>query len=282
METPHVNPVPGPSGNAVPITEADLHAYADGQLPAGRRAEVEAFLDSHPAERERVQDWQVQNDALRDWLAPVLDEPLPLRMPLVAPASAPWWRSLAAGVLIAAVSAGSAWWLRGMADHGALGMALWQPAPDGLAARAPLEGFAHRAAVAHVVYSPDARRPVEVPGDQEQALVNWLTKRMGAAVRAPDLRGLGYSLMGGRLLPGGKGPVAQFMFGDAQGGRLTLYVTREDAGRETAFRFGQDGPVNVFYWVDKDFGYAISAGADRQDLLRVAESVYQQLAPAPR
>ena len=48
-----------------------------------------------------------------------------------------------------------------------------------------LTGFAHRAAVAHVVYSPDVRRPVEVGADQEQALVTWLTKRMGTDVRPP-------------------------------------------------------------------------------------------------
>ena len=100
---------------------------------------------------------------------------------------------------------------------------------------------------------------------------------MGTEVKPPDLRALGYELIGGRLLPGDKGPVAQFMFGGAKGERLTLYVTREDAGRETAFKFGQDGPVNVFYWVDKDFGYAISSGDGKQEMLRVAEAVYSQL-----
>lgn len=274
----HVS-APAPGG-VPPISEADLHAFADGQLAPARRAAVEAFLAAHPAERVHVDDWLEQNQQLRKHFAAVLDEPLPLRLPLhgagmfpVATSAANWpWRSLAAGLMIAVASAGSAWWLRGVTDAGTrLGSAE--------VATAPLQGFAHRAAVAHVVYSPDQRRPVEVAGDQEQALVTWLTKRMGANVRPPDLTGLGYHLIGGRLLPGDKGPVAQFMFGDAQAQRLTLYVTREDAGRESAFRFGQDGAVNVFYWVDKDFGYALSAGTDRQALLRVAEVVYQQLAP---
>ena len=39
-------------------------------------------------------------------------------------------------------------------------------------------------------------------------------------------------------------------------------------------------PVNVFYWADKNFGYAISGGADRQELMRVAQEVYRQLAPS--
>lgn len=270
MDQSHLTPAPPPADCAAPVTEAELHAYADGQLPTARSVEIESFLAAHEAERASVHDWQAQNQALRALLDPVLDEPLPLHLPLAPRRPSGRWQPLAAGVAIAAVSAGAAWWLRGAA--GAI------PAPQlATAGQAALQGFAHRAAVAHAVYSPDPRRPVEVGGDQEQALVTWLTKRMGAAVRPPDLRSAGYELMGGRLLPGGRGPVAQFMFGDARGQRLTLYVTREDAGRETAFSFGQDGPVNVFYWVNKDFGYAISAGTDRQQLLHVAELVYRQL-----
>ncbi|QHI97226.1 anti-sigma factor [Xylophilus rhododendri] len=274
MDASPLKPLSGDGGK--PVTEADLHAYADGLLDAARHAEIDAFLAAHPAERERVDDWRAQNLALRQMLDPVLSEPLPLRLPLQPAPRAGWrewpWRSLAAGVAVAIVSTGSAWWGRGAYDA-----RLQRNATLAAAQAGTLQGFAHRAAVAHVVYSPDLRRPVEVGADQEQALVTWLTRRLGAAVKPPDLRALGYALIGGRLLPGDKGPVAQFMFGGAQGERLTLYVTREDAGRETAFRFGQDGPVNVFYWVDKDFGYAISSSDSRPEMLRVAEAVYRQL-----
>lgn len=288
MDFPHLQPVNSGGDGAPPVTEADLHAYADGLLSADRNAAIKAFLEMRPEERQQVEDWQAQNRALRAMLDPVIAEALPLRLPL-RPSANTWpWRAMAAGVAIAVFSAGSAWWLRGAVD--AHGQRLASAARNAtrsatshvdVAANGAnaLQGFAHRAAVAHVVYSPDARRPVEVGAEQEQALVTWLTKRMGAAVRPPDLRSVGYALIGGRLLPGDKGPVAQFMFDGPKGERLTLYVTREDAGRETAFRFGQDGAVNVFYWVDKDFGYAISAGADRQALLQVAEAVYKQLGP---
>lgn len=280
MDSPHLQPVSSGGDGAPPVTEADLHAYADGQLTADRRAAIEAFLELHAEERQQVSDWQAQNHALKALLDPVIAEALPLRLPL-QPSVNTWpWRSMAAGVAIALFSGGSAWWVRGAVDDNAQHLAAMKSRVELAAGDAnTLHGFAHRAAVAHAVYSPDVRRPVEVGAEQEQALVTWLTKRMGTAVRPPDLRGVGYALIGGRLLPGDKGPVAQFMFDGAKGERLTLYVTREDAGRETAFRFGHDGPVNVFYWVDKDFGYAISAGADRQALLQVAEAVYKQLGP---
>jgi anti-sigma factor RsiW len=280
MDSPHLHPVTGGSDGVPPVTEADLHAYVDGLLTTDRRAAIEAFLELHPDERRKVADWQAQNDALKTMLDPVLAEPLPQRLLLLQPANTWPWRSMAAGVVIAVLSAGSSWWVRGTVDDNAQRMANAASRIELAAGDAKtLRGFAHRAAVAHAVYSPDMRRPVEVGAEQEQALVTWLTKRMGTSVRPPDLRSVGYALIGGRLLPGDKGPVAQFMFDGTKGERLTLYVTREDAGRETAFRFGQDGPVNVFYWVDKDFGYAISAGADRQALLKVAEAVYKQLEP---
>jgi len=138
--------------------------------------------------------------------------------------------------------------------------------------------LARQAAVAHVVYSPDIKRPVEVTADQEDQLVKWLTKRLGTPVSPPKLGTLGYELIGGRLLPGNAGPVAQFMYHDSSGQRLTLYVsTEQTVSRDTGFRFAREGAVNVFYWVDGKFGYALSAGIDKGELARVATAVYDQL-----
>jgi anti-sigma factor RsiW len=269
------------STQSSPITEADLHAYVDRQLTPERMTQIEAYLSTRPNERERVNDWQRQNALLHELLDPVVREPVPLRLPLRPIAAPSSWRGLAAGVLIAVVSAGSAWSLRGVVDGEANRLAFASPSFQDAKGTDRLTGFAHRAAVAHVVYSPDIRRPVEVNANEEQALVTWLTKRMGTAVKPPSLAGLGYELIGGRLLPGDTGPVAQFMYGAADGQRLTLYVTREVVGaNNTAFNFGRDGPVNVFYWVEGHFGYAISAGADRGELLKVSKEVYRQLAPS--
>jgi anti-sigma factor RsiW len=260
---------PGEDG---PITEADLHAYVDRQLTPARRAAVEQYLDALPEKRQLVQDWQLQNDLMRGMLNPVLAEEVPPQFTRKPLAPGFHWRGLAAGLLIAAAGASAGWVARGNIDDTGVRLATRS---------AKLDGFARRAAVAHVVYSPDVRRPVEVGADQEQQLVAWLSKRLGTAIKPPSLQGIGYELIGGRLLPGDAGPVAQFMYHDATGQRLTLYVTREvrkQAGQpETAFRFGQDGPVNVFYWVDKNFGYAISGGANRNELMRVSQEVYRQL-----
>ena len=259
-----------------PITEDELQAYVDDSLPPEWQAAVEAHLSQHPADAERVAAYRAQKQALRALFQPVLDEPLPERLqaltaqPLHPSAlrggagSSGLWQRLAAGVLVAALGGAGGWLAHGQYLQG-----------ERVARMVPLS---HQAAVAHVVYSPDVRRPVEIAADQEEALVKWLSKRLGTPIRPPKLGALGYELVGGRLLPGNSGPVAQFMYHDASGQRMTLYVTTESIEkRDTGFRFAREGPVNVFYWVDGKFGYALSAGIDKGELAKIATAVYDQL-----
>jgi anti-sigma factor RsiW len=258
----------------LPVTEADLHAYVDGRLPPARLAEVDAYLSAHPEEAVRMQAYAAQNAGLRALFDPVLDEPVPPRLAPPRQLRQWQWQSLAAGLAIAIASAGAGWGLRGAAED--LGL----PHADGrIASSLPtVPGLARQAAVAHVVYSPDVRRPVEIGAAQEDQLVAWLSKRLGSKIRPPRLGKLGYELIGGRLLPGATGPVAQFMYHDGAGQRLTLYVSNDQAhNQDTGFRFAREGQVNVFYWIDGKFGYALSGGIDKGELARVANAVYEQL-----
>lgn len=265
-----------------PITEAELHAFVDGQLTPERHREIDATLAQRPEEALRVQAYRDQKRELRALFDPVLDEPLPQRVLAAARPRAPWYaQRWVAGVAIALLSGAAGWGLRGA----------WSTTSPTGSALATAR-FAQRAAVAHAVYSPEQRRPVEVDAAHEDQLVTWLSKRMGAPMKPPHLQALGYALEGGRLLPGGQGPVAQFMYRDAGGRRLTLYVSNEigdlspaasgvrGGNPETAFRFAREGQLNVFYWVEGRFGYAISADADKPALTDVASEVYRQLAAA--
>lgn len=210
------------------------------------------------------------SQALHQLYDPVLDEPVPAQMrgralprrrwPAAAIAASGLFVGLAAGVL-------AGWQLH-----------VWRAS---VPPQVEVPSFVKRAAVAHAVYSPEVRHPVEVGADQEQHLVAWLSKRLGAQVRAPKLEPMGYSLVGGRLLPGENGPVAHFMYQTEKGRRITLYVRTDAAeNRETAFRYAAEGNVKVFYWIDRKLGYALSsADLSREDLIKVATAVYQQLNP---
>ena len=203
--------------------------------------------------------------ALHELYDPVLEEPVPERMR----PRAPRWRTaaLAAGWVAVGLAAGV---IAGWQLHA------WRAS---VPPQAEIPGFVKRAAVAHAVYSPEVRHPVEVAADQEQHLVTWLSKRLGVKVYAPKLEEAGMALVGGRLLPGENGPVAQFMYQSQNGRRLTLYVRAESKQqRETAFRYARDNSVGVFYWVDRDCSYALaSAELGKDEMLRIANLVYKQL-----
>jgi anti-sigma factor RsiW len=255
------------------INEADLQAYVDEQLDAARRAEVEAWLVAHPEEAERIAAFRRLGEELRAVYDPVLSEQLPPTLAGAGTLGERRWPRFAAMAALLAL---------GAAIGGIAGWQLHDSRP--IAAAAPADvgaAMARRAAVAHATYSPEVRHPVEVGADQEAHLVAWLSKRLGAPLRAPKLEAVGYNLVGGRLLPGDNGPVAHFMYQCTRGTRVTLYVRTEMAGnRETAFRYARENNVGVFYWVDRKLGYALSsADISKEDLLKVANAVYQQINP---
>jgi anti-sigma factor RsiW len=192
----------------------------------------------------------------------VLEEPIPARMHLQGP---PWKEYARAAVFLAV----------GIAVGLAIPYARDAASLPGASVATTLPA---RAARAYLVYASEVRHPVEVGANEQEHLVKWLSKRLNTELRVPVLTTEGYELLGGRLLPGADGPVAQFMYQETSGKRLTLYVTgKTHKDPVTAFRFMQSGNVNVFYWVDRDCGYAISGEIGRPELSRVANVVYKQL-----
>ena len=246
------------------ISELDLHAYVDARLPDERRRQVEDFLAAHPEAKERARVYQEQNKSLHALFDAVLAEPVPPKWQNPGRRWTFLFKPAVAAALWIVVGGSLGWVLRG-AYNGKSSANV---------------RFAQQAAIAHAVYSPEVRHPVEVSAAEEQHLVNWLSKRLGDQLKVPHLSALGYELVGGRLLPGDQGPVAQFMYQDKNGQRLTLYVkTDGNAKQETAFRFAQEGTVNVFYWIDHRLSYALSGELRKDELLRVANVVYEKLNP---
>jgi len=278
------------------LSDQELHAYVDGTLSEERRAEVDLLLEQDEALAARVGDYFSLNTMLRERYDRVLDEPLPQRLRAVvttastskpgrawgAAANWPQFASMAA-MLVFGIGVGLSYnALHGSGSNDSSGFNTAQ-STNVTAARynEPITNFAQQAAIAHVVYAPDTQHPVEIGQDHEQDLVKWLSSRIGMDVHPPSLAASGYQLIGGRLLPGNEGPIAQFMYNDAHGERVTLCISRRHTQtKTTAFRLYQDGPVNVFYWVDGDIGYAVSGGIDHQQLLGLAHDIYAQLTMA--
>lgn len=259
------------------VSEEELHALLDGQLDALGRAALEVRLALDPAAMATLQAWQRQRTALRGLHRQVLEETIPASLLAAAGRAGQahqqvqqWWRwgGMAAGL---ALAFGLGWLMHG------------QSGSDSTLARAPAaREFVHQAAWAHAVYAPEVRHPVEVGSAQEEHLVQWLSKRLGRPLKLPKLNGQGFDLVGGRLLPGSDGARAQFMYQNARGERVTLYLGStpgdiRDGDAGTEFRYSVDGPVPGFYWVEEGFAYALSGALSREQLLQLAQAVYHQL-----
>ena len=271
-----------------------INALVDGRLPADQQAETLARLAGDVDARETLHAWQAQREALRALHGPLLNEAIPETLLAAARRGQrgqqqldQWWRwgGMAAAVMLAF---GVGWLSRGeLGGQAAQKMTAAEPTRSA-------QAFIHQASLAHAVYSPEVKHPVEVTAAQQDHLVQWLSKRLDKPLKVPVLTSRGYELVGGRLLPGEGGARAQFMFQNPSGSRVTLYLGAVDkipaasrpaasgaapkvSGAETAFRYSTDGPVPSFYWVDQGFGYALSGAVSQAELMQLAELVYQQL-----
>lgn len=243
-----------------------LSAFVDNALPESERAAVRAYLEQDPQAAAQVADWQRQNVALKALCgAPERDEPACL----VVRAPSPWWRRAGLAACWLAVGAGLSLAMGPLASR----------LPGGWSGSDPMS-FARRADVAYAVYTPEKRHPVEVAATEEEHLINWLSKRLNRPLSVPSLQEYGYSLVGGRLLPGEAGPAAQFMYENPSGARLTLYVTGISRD-ETAFRLFREGNRRTFYWVNDHMGYALSGPISEGKLRSIAIDVCSDLGGKP-
>ncbi|UIJ73007.1 anti-sigma factor [Aurantimonas sp. HBX-1] len=251
-----------------PVGEDDLQAYVDGRLSAERRPKVEAYLAERPETAAALERDREIAQVLRQRLAFKADEPIPARLRIANIREARHGRFAATRLRIAAVIG---WVILGSAGGWLANDVLRAPvSPTRVAVMADEAIAAHRTFVVEVVH------PVEVRADEEAHLLQWLSKRLGTRLSAPDLTALGYRLMGGRLLPAGAGPAAMLMYDDDRGTRLTLFI-KTDEKDETSFQFVEEDGVSALFWRDAGLGYVVSAQASRERLMQAATAVYESL-----
>ncbi len=252
------------------MNDETLSAWLDGELDAAGSARVQAWLDSHPEDAARVQQWAADRDALREHFGTTLHDSVPAHLQAAAWQRPTWPRwaqaAAAAGLVVAGALAG--------------GGTVWQWQQQTAQLETPQtatspRAWAQRAALAHAVYVPEPRHAVEVKA-QEEHLARWLTRRIDMPVKLFDLQAQGFELVGGRLLPDGPGKSAQLMYQNVQGKRVTIYLRKPDHPTETAFRYERQGELGLFYWIEDGCGYALVGALPRETLLALSEAVYRQ------
>ena len=294
--------------------DLDALRFVDNRLDAERRAAFLAHLAEDPHEAERVATWARQNDVLRAAFAGIGAEPVPLwlrlshiaadrsapreiapapeqrrvresdakvaelrRGPRVAPivppieARPPRHRSTSIGLSAAALLAIGVLVL--LAAHTLL------PTPIASEESGKLDPsgmglLLSRASDAFRTYALDPARPVEIPASQQVALDRWLQRRLGLPVQAADLKPDGWTLLGGRLVPGEVGPSAFYVYENEAGDRMGLYVARNTSAPSTTLALDPLlGSGAAMSWVSEQTGYVITVDKPLDWLSRNAETL---------
>lgn len=254
------------SDPARPIAEEELHAYVDGRLYPDRQPAVLRYLQEHADVARRVAAYQAQREALRSALGAVSAEPIPPRLGLerlIQERLRRRWRLWpAAACILLGVGLGGAggWFLHG-----------------GTATNPAIITLLAQEAVAnHVVYSADKRRPTELGATQREDLARWVSNRLNHQVAPPDLSADGYSYMGGRLAATPDGPAGLFMYNNAAGVRLTVFVLPLRSAASAPIQHVDFAHVDGCAWIDKSIGYTVVGDLPPAELRRLAEVVRQQ------
>ena len=166
-----------------------------------------------------------------------------------------WIYGAIAATLVAFIAGGGVGWIA----HGAA------------AAPSAFQSFTVDALDAHRLYVVEVRHPVEVPGSERAHLQQWLTKRCGWEVRAPELDAAGLKLVGGRLLPGPTGP-ASFLMYESASANASRSIPRRREAETTQMRYAAQGSDAALFWADRGVGYVVSGGSDRGRLTQIAQA----------
>lgn len=251
------------------VTDETLQAYLDGQLEGSQHDRIAAAVASDAELSRRADEIRGLNEAMHAAFDAALEAPVPPIMlrTVVDQGSAPLLR----------VAAAVAWMTLGGIIGGLIVSQTGKQQSSEMVSVRPLP---REAAYAHTVYVPEVRHAVEVPASERAHLNAWLSKRLAHPVTAPDIRAIGYQLVGGRMLSDAGRPAAQFMYEDEHGERITLFVRAHHASAAgTALRHSEDSGVGVVYWLDGPLAYALAGKIKKDELERAAEAMYRALNP---
>jgi anti-sigma factor RsiW len=237
-----------------------LHAFADGELQGEEKISVEKLVAENDEARKVVANIQHQKSELSKAFDHVLDEPIPAALLSAAnqkpaPRLLPYLAAACAAMLF--MIGGSVGWYANQQTN-----------------TQQAESLPARALNSYVVYAPEMKHAVEVPGAEAGHLDAWLSKRIGVKFAIPDLTAKGYTLIGGRLLAEGDQPAGLLMYEDAKKQRLAVYIAANNKHTSGGMKIEYRGNLVSCYWVEPDLVYALAGEQPVSEMLKLAEAAH--------
>lgn len=244
-----------------PVSEIDLDAYVDEQLPPSRRVEVEGHLARHPALASRVMADLRARDELRLAFANV---PAPTAGSLAAARRlrrAAWldtrfWGLRRAAAVLLLVGAG--WVANEQLDDLLVSKVSASTQPPTFVSEAVM---AHRTALLR----GEMRSQIEAPDYDPDEV------RSATAIMMPRLPS-GWKALDVQVFPSTYGPSVQMTLATEPFGVLSLYASRPGDRRTEPATIAQTDGATAAFWRKGEVGYVLVAnpGVDAGGLIEVA------------
>ncbi len=237
------------------VSELDLHAFLDGELPEARMAEIAAALERDPALAERLAGFAADQKRLAATLGPLEHRALPARWTARIENASPARQSPVRPALAIAASIL-------LLVAGGFGLR-WALAPAGILQSASLARSGDMPAAASydaaALTDPGARRAL-------------LRAALGMDVRVPDLSRAGYHLVAMKLYGG---HAVGLQYRNAAARELTMFLRRSDG--TARFDLLRQGKLRVCLWQDDVIGAVLSGEMSAGEMMRVASLAYSEL-----
>jgi anti-sigma factor RsiW len=243
-----------------------LHDYIDGRLSDRDRAAIAAYLGVRPGTAAEVEALRRQSEILRGINQGILDEPVPGRL-LEAlrrrPRSALFWprgSSLlrAAAALVLLVAAGALAWQIG----------------DGFVRRpSAAEKLFVDVVEAHAFYAQTSY-PVDFAPERVAEFRSWIHRSFDREVWPPDLRALGYSYRGGRLIPAAGTRLGLFQFRHPDAADLSVFFWTSAAPPPPAGASRASEVIAIRFWSGDGLNLAVVGEPTDRNLEAAADAVF--------
>ncbi len=225
------------------MTEEELHAFIDGELPPDRARVVAAMIQADAALAARVEAFRADKEMMKRIYGPLADRPLPDNLLRLArsgttPSRMGWRRlAMAASVLFLVVTGGL--WLR-------------PPGPDDVVALA----LAART------------EPFTSVSDDLSPYNEALSRIVEAKVKVPDLRRAGYTLAGLQV----EQDAATLSYRDGAGKVFTIYLRQSDG----TVRFDQfkRADLRICIWQDDRLAMVMAGEMSAAVMQKLASMAY--------
>ena len=242
--------------------EADLHAFADGQLPPDRIPAMEARLAADPVARAEVCSWREQNELIVQLYDGGVELTFPrLRLDMLLRDRWLGMRRVVAAAVAASVIGFGGGWFAHDSQRTTLNT---------------LDSFARLGVDLHdMTARGELRSPIE---NDVGKLRTQLSQALAHEIQVPDLGLVGLHLVGGRALPIAAGKTAaQLIYTDPSGTRFTLYFVRPEPRAAAGFQPLSDAAVAGLVWPYEEFHCLLLGDAPRTRLLEISQAVQAQL-----